>query len=228
MQGGNFWQWQDFIKNAQQVFKSAIITDIPEIGKLLTAGSLLIENNVKFGRLADSRILMVELPHSTNMIVWRDAVRAAIDAGSQRFLFISSARPVASQSYPDGIILTDHINLSGQNPLVGPNDDRYGPRFPDVTGLYDDELNKEILKAATQSSLRLKLGLVLIPQSWSQLTTLEQKIMSTNPVEALCGSVYAAALTARHASHRSTVVVFFNLPSSSILATWLDQLSRIL
>ncbi len=34
------------------------------------------------------------------------------------------------------VILTDHINLQGQNPLVGPNDDRFGPRFPDMTQAY--------------------------------------------------------------------------------------------
>jgi len=48
------------------------------------------------------------------------------------------------------VVVTDHINLQGQNPLVGPNDDRFGPRFPDMTHAYRDEYREITLHAAHQ------------------------------------------------------------------------------
>jgi purine-nucleoside phosphorylase len=53
------------------------------------------------------------------------------------------------------VLLSDHINLLGDNPLIGPNDDRLGPRFPDMSAPYDPEL-RALARAAA-----LELGIVL-------------------------------------------------------------------
>jgi len=55
----------------------------------------------------------------------------------------------------DLVLLSDHINLLGDNPLVGPNDERLGPRFPDMSAPYDPELR------ALARGLALELGIVL-------------------------------------------------------------------
>jgi purine-nucleoside phosphorylase len=55
----------------------------------------------------------------------------------------------------DLVLLSDHINLLGDNPLIGPNDDRLGPRFPDMSAPYDPEL-RALARAAA-----LELGIVL-------------------------------------------------------------------
>jgi purine-nucleoside phosphorylase len=55
----------------------------------------------------------------------------------------------------DLVLLSDHINLLGDNPLIGQNDDRLGPRFPDMSAPYDSEL-RALARAAA-----LELGIVL-------------------------------------------------------------------
>jgi purine-nucleoside phosphorylase len=55
----------------------------------------------------------------------------------------------------DLVLLSDHINLLGDNPLVGPNDERLGPRFPDMSAAYDPDLR------ALARAVALELGIVL-------------------------------------------------------------------
>jgi purine-nucleoside phosphorylase len=55
----------------------------------------------------------------------------------------------------DIMVITDHINLLGDNPLIGPNDDRMGARFPDMYNCYD----KELVSLAEQVALDLKIPL---------------------------------------------------------------------
>ena len=55
----------------------------------------------------------------------------------------------------DLVLLSDHINLLGDNPLIGPNDDRLGPRFPDMSAPYDSDLR------ALARAVALDLGIVL-------------------------------------------------------------------
>ena len=58
----------------------------------------------------------------------------------------------------DLMVITDHINLTGDNPLVGPNDLRFGPRFVDMTDTYTKALRHLAQKVAKQHGIRLKEG----------------------------------------------------------------------
>lgn len=58
----------------------------------------------------------------------------------------------------DLMLIEDHINLSGQNPLIGDNDERFGPRFPDMTEVYDKALTDTAEKIARQLSVPIKRG----------------------------------------------------------------------
>jgi purine-nucleoside phosphorylase len=54
--------------------------------------------------------------------------------------------------------ITDHINLTGKNPLVGPNEDALGPRFPDVSRAYDPRLAAALDEAAVAAGVQLQSG----------------------------------------------------------------------
>ncbi len=56
------------------------------------------------------------------------------------------------------VLLADHINLLGDNPLVGPNDDAVGPRFPDMSEPYDPELRRLAREAALERRITLREG----------------------------------------------------------------------
>ncbi|HET8624034.1 MAG TPA: purine-nucleoside phosphorylase, partial [Gemmatimonadales bacterium] len=56
----------------------------------------------------------------------------------------------------DLMLMADHINLLGDNPLVGPNDDRLGPRFPDLSAAYDPELRALARAAAVELRITLR------------------------------------------------------------------------
>jgi purine-nucleoside phosphorylase len=58
----------------------------------------------------------------------------------------------------DLVLLADHINLLGDNPLVGPNDDRLGPRFPDMSAAYDPGLRAVARQAALELGITLREG----------------------------------------------------------------------
>jgi len=69
-------------------------------------------------------------------------------------LIVTNAAGGINLSYSEGalVAIRDHINLQGANPLIGPNDDRFGPRFPDMTGAYDPEFRGFVAEA--QKNLR--------------------------------------------------------------------------
>ncbi len=58
----------------------------------------------------------------------------------------------------DLMLITDHINLFGDNPLIGPNDEELGPRFPDMSEAYSQQLIKLAKKIALKEKIRLREG----------------------------------------------------------------------
>ncbi|MEA2435315.1 MAG: purine-nucleoside phosphorylase [Actinomycetota bacterium] len=70
-------------------------------------------------------------------------VRDAIDAGCQTIVLTNAAGGIRDDlDVGAPCLISDHINLTGTNPLIGPNDDSLGPRFPDMTDAYSPALRK--------------------------------------------------------------------------------------
>lgn len=79
-------------------------------------------------------------------------VRTAALSGCRTVLLTNAAGGLGEGLAPgDLVAITDHLNLTARNPLVGPNDDRLGPRFPDMTGVYSARLRQMIRSAFEQA-----------------------------------------------------------------------------
>ena len=77
-----------------------------------------------------------------------------------RCVILTNASGGINTSYHPGelVLISDHINLMGVNPLLGPNDDALGPRFPDMTEAYSPELRKLARQAGAELGLQLQEG----------------------------------------------------------------------
>ena len=60
------------------------------------------------------------------------------------------------------MLIKDHINLSGTNPLIGPNDDTYGPRFPDMSNAYTAALRTKMKQIAQEQKIPLAEGVYMM------------------------------------------------------------------
>ena len=77
-----------------------------------------------------------------------------------RTVVVTNAAGGIDESYRPGslVLISDHVNLQGTSPLVGPNDDTLGPRFPDMSEAYDGELRAKALETATRRGIELQEG----------------------------------------------------------------------
>lgn len=77
-----------------------------------------------------------------------------------RTLVVTNAAGAIDESYRPGmlVLISDHVNLMGTSPLVGPNDDALGPRFPDMSDAYDPELRRVAREAAARLGLEVGEG----------------------------------------------------------------------
>ena len=77
-----------------------------------------------------------------------------------RTLVVTNAAGAVNESFRPGllVLISDHINLQGTSPLVGPNDDGLGPRFPDLSDAYDPELRAAAREAAERLGIEVGEG----------------------------------------------------------------------
>jgi xanthosine phosphorylase len=115
-------------------------------------------------------------------------------------LFLSNAagslRPHIKVS--ELMLITDHINFMGLNPLVGPNDDAFGPRFFSVTDAWDPELGNKIKTVAQQNGVTLHQGVYVAFRGPSFETPAEIRMVQAWGGDAVGMSSVPDCLIARH------------------------------
>jgi purine-nucleoside phosphorylase len=97
----------------------------------------------------------------------------------------------------DIVALSDHLNLIGQNPLRGPNDDRLGPRFPDMTEVYSRRLGAIASQEAERLGIALKSGVYACLPGPSYETPAEIRMLRTLGADVVGMSTVPEAVVAR-------------------------------
>lgn len=96
------------------------------------------------------------------------------------------------------MVMDDHINLLGTNPLVGPNDDAFGARFPDMSEVYSKRLRAVADKVAEEQGLRIGHGVYVAVHGPSYETPAEIRFLRTIGADAVGMSTVPEAIAARH------------------------------
>jgi len=96
------------------------------------------------------------------------------------------------------MLIDDHINLFGTNPLIGPNDDRFGRRFPDMSEVYSKRLRTIATESALARNLSLEHGVYIAVTGPSYETPAEIRAFRTMGADAVGMSTAPEAIVARH------------------------------
>ena len=130
-------------------------------------------------------------------------VRVAKALGAQ-YLFLSGACGGMNPLHKKGdlALLDDHINLMGVNPLIGPNDDRLGPRFPDLCAPYDAELLAKAELICMEEKIRAHRAVYVAMSGPNLETRAEYRFLRTIGADVVGMSTVPEVLVAVHAGLR--------------------------
>ncbi|HQR38107.1 MAG TPA: purine-nucleoside phosphorylase [Blastocatellia bacterium] len=123
----------------------------------------------------------------------------------------------------DLMIIDDHLNLTGENPLRGPNDERLGPRFPDMTHAYDRKLVSALEKASLSLGRPVHRGVYAGVAGPSYETPAEIRMLRTLGASAVGMSTVHEAIVARHSGLRVAGVSVITNPAAGVGCGTLDH-----
>jgi purine-nucleoside phosphorylase len=96
------------------------------------------------------------------------------------------------------MVISDHLNLMGDNPLRGPNDERFGPRFPDMSAVYSPELQEIVIEEAKAIGAEVRRGIYGALSGPSYETPSEIHLLRNLGADAVGMSTVPEAIVARH------------------------------
>jgi purine-nucleoside phosphorylase len=117
-----------------------------------------------------------------------------------RSVILTNAAGGIDLGYKQGalVVIRDHINLQGTNPLIGPNDERFGPRFPDMTQAYWKQYREIALAEAKRLGIEVREGVYAALSGPSYETPAEIRYLRTNGANLVGMSTVPETIVARH------------------------------
>lgn len=117
-----------------------------------------------------------------------------------KMLVLTNAAGGINTSFAQGalMVIDDHINLMCTNPLIGPNEDRFGVRFPDMTEVYSKRLRAIAHGAEREAQIKLEHGVYVALHGPSYETPAEIRFLRTIGADAVGMSTVPEAIVARH------------------------------
>ena len=136
-------------------------------------------------------------------------LRAVLALGPRTLVLTNAAGGLNPEFDPgDVMLIADHLNLSGDNPLLGPNLDRLGPRFPAMTDAYAPELRRAALESAERTGIPVRQGVYVMLSGPSYETRAEMRMFRGLGADAVGMSTVHETIAARHAD---VAVIGFSL-----------------
>jgi len=141
-----------------------------------------------------------------------------------RYLIVSNACGGLNPLYRKGdvMVIEDHINLLGLNPLIGPNDERLGPRFPDMIEPYDRALQALALQAALEANIAAQRGVYVAVTGPNLETRAEYRFLRLIGADVVGMSTIPEVIVAVHCGLRT---LGFSIVTDMCLADALKPVS---
>ncbi len=129
--------------------------------------------------------------------------RTAVMCGARTVVLTNAAGGIGDGlEAGDLVLISDHLNLSGTNPLAGPNDDRLGPRFPDQTSVYPKELRDLARQVGTEVDVALGEGVYAWLSGPTYETPAEIQMLKGMGADLVGMSTVPEAIAVRHMGGR--------------------------
>jgi purine-nucleoside phosphorylase len=179
----------------KQIFPYAKIPHFKEVSIKGHAGRLIIgEIQSKQVAVMQGRYHFYE-GYDISEVVF--PIRVLCNLGIKKLLLTNAAGGISPELVPgDLMIITDHINMMGVNPLRGKHDGQLGPRFPDMSHVYNEDLVKIIEETMISLGLGVKKGIYLALSGPSYETPAEIKMLSKLGADAVGMSTVPEAIVA--------------------------------
>ena len=127
-------------------------------------------------------------------------VRIMALLGVKRIVLTNACGGVNLNFVPgDLMLISDHINFSGANPLIGPNLAEFGPRFPDLSNVYTKDLRTKIMRMAEENGIALRQGVYAMYSGPNYETPAEIRMFRLLGADAVGMSTVPEAIVAAHA-----------------------------
>lgn len=177
---------------------------IPNFPKSTVAGHA---GEFVYGNLEGKKVIMMNgrfhFYEGYDMKTVTFAVRVLSSLGIKKLIVTNAAGGVNTSFKPgDLMIIKDHINFTGTNPLIGKNLDDFGPRFPDMSQPYDKELRDIALKAALDKDIKVVEGTYLMMTGPSYETPAEVRMVRILGGDAVGMSTVSEVIAANHSGMR--------------------------
>ena len=201
-----------------------LYTDLPHFPISTVPGH---QGKLVFGRIADCSVFIMQgrfhLYEGYSPLEVTFPIRVMQQLGIGHLIVTNAAGGLSSKfTTGDIMCISDHVNLTGANPLVGPNVDDWGKRFPDMTRVYDPFLRQWVIDGAQSAQIRLQSGVYAGLCGPSLETPAEIRFLKTIGCDAVGFSTVQEVIAAVHAGMKVlglSTITNINDPDDPVPAT---------